>query len=193
MSLWFLPQPFERWQYNPAYRDLEQSVTGEIEKVLGELLRARGLKLATAESCTGGLIGDRITDIAGSSDYYLGGVVAYAYEAKAALLGVGWDLLNSRGAVSREVALAMADGVRRVLGADVAVSVTGIAGPGGGTPEKPVGTTWIALSAKDGAWARLFCWRGDREENKRFSADAALQMAVDYLNGLRALDSIKEG
>ncbi|MEW6242622.1 MAG: CinA family protein [Chloroflexota bacterium] len=158
-------------------------MTEPLESVVGPLLRARSLKLATAESCTGGLIADRITDVAGSSDYFLGGVVAYAYEAKVALIHVSWDTLRKYGAVSRETVIEMARGVRTALGADIGLSVSGIAGPGGGLPDKPVGTTWIGLSANDGDWARKFAWDGDRRANKQLSADAALQMLMDYLNG----------
>jgi PncC family amidohydrolase len=153
------------------------------ELQIGLLLRTRGLKLATAESCTGGLVADHITDVPGSSDYFVGGVVAYAYEAKVALLHVSWDTLRLHGAVSRETVIEMARGVRTALGADIGVSVSGIAGPGGGLPEKPVGTTWLGLSAHDGAWARKFVWDGDRRANKESSAQAALQFVLDYLNG----------
>ncbi|MEZ0396361.1 MAG: CinA family protein [Anaerolineales bacterium] len=154
-----------------------------LEFRLGALLRQRNLKLATAESCTGGLIADRITDVAGASEYFVGGVVAYAYEAKVALLHVSWDTLRAHGAVSRETVIEMARGVRTILGADLSISVSGIAGPGGGLPGKPVGTTWIGLSATDGDWARKFLWSGDRRANKQASADAALQFAIDYLSG----------
>ena len=150
---------------------------------VGNLLRERGLKLALAESCTGGLIGDRITNTPGSSDYFVGGVVAYAYSAKADLLGVSWDTLNSKGAVSQETVLEMARGARRVFGADIAVSISGIAGPGGGTADKPVGTTWVGLVAPDGEWAKRFQFSGIREQNKASAADAALQMLLDYLLG----------
>lgn len=153
------------------------------ETRVGELLRSRGLKLGLAESCTGGLIADRLTNIPGSSDYFLGGIVAYAYEAKVALLGVSWETLRSFGAVSRETVLEMARGARRALGSDLALSVSGIAGPGGGTPEKPVGTTWIGLVAPDGEWARHLVWEGDRIQNKRSSAEAAIQLVADYLKG----------
>ncbi len=152
------------------------------ELQIGLLLRTRGLKLATAESCTGGLVADHITDIPGSSDYFVGGVVAYAYEAKVALLHVSWDTLRLHGAVSRETVIEMARGVRTALGADIGVSVSGIAGPGGGLPEKPVGTTWLGLSARDGDWARKFVWDGDRRANKESSAQAALQFVLDYLD-----------
>lgn len=154
-----------------------------IEKVLHDHLQKSGLKLVTAESCTGGLISHRITDIPGSSEYFVGGFVAYSYEAKASLLGVSWDTLNTKGAVSRETVLEMARGARQALNADIAVSVSGIAGPGGGTPEKPVGFTWIGLVSQKGEWARNFNWDGNREQNKSYSCDAALQLVLDYLEG----------
>ena len=150
---------------------------------IGALLRARGLKLATAESCTGGLIANWITDTPGSSDYFLGGIVAYAYEAKVALLNVSWETLQKYGAVSRETVLEMARGARTNLSADVAISVSGIAGPGGGLPNKPVGTTWFGLAAADGEWAYLYQFKGDRLENKSFAAETALKVLVDYLQG----------
>ena len=150
---------------------------------VGRLLRERGLKLALAESCTGGLLGDRITNIPGSSEYFLGGVVAYAYSAKVNLLGVSWDTLNSKGAVSQATVLEMARGARRVFGADIAASISGIAGPGGGTVDKPVGTTWIGLAAPDGEWARQFQFHGARQENKASATEAAFQMLLDYLVG----------
>ena len=153
-----------------------------LEQTLGPLLRLRGLKLATAESCTGGLVADHITDVPGSSDYFVGGVVAYAYEAKVALLHVSWDTLRLHGAVSRETVIEMARGVRTALGGDIGLSVSGIAGPGGGLPEKPVGATWIGLSARDGDWARKFVWDGDRRANKESSTQAALQFVLDYLD-----------
>ena len=153
------------------------------EVVIGRLLREKNLKLATAESCTGGLIADRITNVPGSSEYFRGGIVSYAYEAKVALLNVSWDTLRMYGAVSKETVIEMARGVRISLGADLALSVSGIAGPGGGLPDKPVGTTWIGLSTTEGDWARRFVWQGDRIENKALSADAALQFVLDYLDG----------
>ena len=152
-----------------------------IEIILGDLLRQRKLTLATAESCTGGLVASRITDVPGSSEYFLGGIVAYAYEAKVALLDVSWDTLQAYGAVSKETVIEMARGARTAFGADVAVSVSGIAGPGGEMPGKPVGTTWFGLSTTAGDWARRFAWDGDRLTNKTLSADAALQFVLDYL------------
>jgi PncC family amidohydrolase len=160
-----------------------------LEIQIGDLLRQKGWKLATAESCTGGLIGHRITDIPGSSDYYLGGVVAYAYEAKVAVLGVSWETLKKHGAVSRETVLEMARGARTLLGADIAVSVSGIAGPGGATPDKPVGTTWFGLSTAEGEWARIHRFPGDRAQNKANSAQAALQFVLDALTGPQQLEA----
>ena len=154
-----------------------------LEIIVGQLLRDNGFTLATAESCTGGLIANRITDVSGSSEYFRGGIVAYAYEAKVALLDVSWDTLRTYGAVSTETVIEMARGARMALGADIAVSVSGIAGPGGGMPDKPVGTTWIGLSTTDGDWARKFVWEGDRLQNKTLSVDAALQFVLDYLEG----------
>lgn len=154
-----------------------------VENMLGGLMRRRKRTLATAESCTGGLVADRITNVPGSSEYFRGGIVAYAYEAKVALLGVSWDMLRTHGAVSREVVMEMARGARVALDVDIAVSVSGIAGPGGGLPGKPVGTTWVGLSTEDGDWARKFIWEGDRLQNKALSAEAALQLVLDYLEG----------
>ena len=154
-----------------------------LEIQIGKLLRERGLRLALAESCTGGQVGDRITNLAGSSEYFWGSVVAYAYEAKVALLGVSWETLNTHGAVSRETVLEMARGARSRLATDLAVAVSGIAGPGGGTDEKPVGTTWVGLVATDGEWSRQFLFSGNRHQNKTSAADAALNFLLDYLTG----------
>ena len=158
-------------------------MSNSLESQVGQLLQERGLKLVLAESCTGGLLGSRITDVPGSSEYFLGGIVAYAYEAKVELLGVSWDTLNTKGAVSRETVLEMARGMRNLIKAHIAVSVSGIAGPGGGTHEKPVGTTWIGLVSEDGEWAKIFQFSGDRERNKVSAVDAALNLLLDYLMG----------
>jgi PncC family amidohydrolase len=154
-----------------------------LEEVLRKHMHAHGLKLATAESCTGGLVSDRITNVSGSSEYFPGGIVAYSYEAKASLLGVSWTTLNSHGAVSEETVLEMARGARKLFDADIAISVSGIAGPTGGTPEKPVGTTWFGLSTNEGEWSRHFIWDGDRKKNKHLSSEIALQFVIDYLEG----------
>jgi PncC family amidohydrolase len=179
----------ERWAvYNLHNKNHEATVAESLEHQIGKLLRERGLKLSLAESCTGGLLGDRITNLPGSSEYFWGSLVTYAYEAKVALLHVSWDTLHTYGAVSRETVLEMARGARAGLNTDIAVSVSGIAGPGGGTEGKPVGTTWICLVAADGEWTRLFHFQGDRLQNKASAADAALQLLLDYLEG-RAGDS----
>lgn len=158
-------------------------MTNSLETQVGRLLQERQLKLVLAESCTGGLFGSRITDVPGSSEYFLGGVVAYAYEAKADLLNVSWDTLNTKGAVSRETVLEMARGIRDLLKGDIAISVSGIAGPGGGTPEKPVGTTWIGMVTNDGEWAKIFYFTSDREGNKAAAVDAGLNWLLEYLQG----------
>lgn len=152
-----------------------------LEVLVGEYLRRRGLRLAVAESCTGGLIGHRLTNVAGSSTYYMGSVIAYAYEAKVRLLGVRWETLERYGAVSKETVLEMAYGVRQALAADVGISVSGIAGPGGGTPDKPVGLTWIGLSASgvDEAWS--YIWGGDRIQVKEQTAEQALRLLAEFL------------
>jgi PncC family amidohydrolase len=158
-----------------------------MEAQVGELLRARGMTVALAESCTGGLIMHRLSNIAGSSAYLLGGLVVYSYEAKVQFAGVRQADLIAHGAVSEVVAAQMADGVRAAFHADVALSVTGIAGPGGGTPEKPVGLVYIGLSAADLPSAHVIrrVWDKDREGNKAQSAEAALAMLHTYLSGLR--------
>ena len=154
-----------------------------LELRVGMLAQQNKITLLTAESCTGGLIAHRITDIPGSSEYFMGSIVAYSYAAKASLLKVSWDTLNNKGAVSQETVLEMARGARSILATDLAVSVSGIAGPGGGTPDKPVGTTWIALAAPNGEWTRHFVWDGNRDQNKTYSADAAFQFILDYFEG----------
>ncbi|MCE7919009.1 MAG: CinA family protein [Chloroflexi bacterium CFX1] len=154
-----------------------------LESRIGDVMNQKRLTLAAAESCTGGLVSSRITDVPGSSAYFLGGVVAYSYEAKASLLGVSWDTLNKYGAVSRETVIEMARGARKLFNADIAVSISGIAGPGGGTDAKPVGTVWVGLSASGGEEARHFVWEGDRILNKQLSSEAAMQFILDYLEG----------
>ncbi len=152
-----------------------------VEYLIGDLLRQSGQKLAVAESCTGGLISDRITNVPGSSDYFIAGVVSYANQAKVNLLQVRRATLESVGAVSRQTVIEMARGVRQVNSVDIGVSVSGIAGPGGGTDDKPVGTTWIGLSSTDyeNAWRNLF--QGSRREVKEQAAQQALQILYDYL------------
>ena len=149
---------------------------------VGAGLRSRGFTCATAESCTGGLIGHLFTETSGSSDYFVGGAIVYSYAAKERVLGVEHDTLMAVGAVSPEAALQMAQGARRLYGVDVAVAVTGVAGPCGGTPDKPVGTVHIHLSAANGYERdEHYVWSSDRSGNKLLSAWAALQMIADYL------------
>ena len=134
-----------------------------IEDTVIRRLRARGMTIACAESCTGGLVAKRLTDVAGCSDVFMGGSVTYSNDAKARLLGVMGESLERYGAVSEQVALEMARGVRERLGTDIGISTTGIAGPGGGTPEKPVGTIWIAISTREREFARLLRLSPHRE------------------------------
>jgi nicotinamide-nucleotide amidase len=154
-----------------------------LEIEVGQRLTARGLTIALAESSTGGLIAKRLTDISGSSAYIIGGVVAYANEVKQRLLGVSEQTLIDHGAVSEPVARQMAEGARRLFGTDLATSVTGIAGPTGATATKPVGLHYVGLSAADGTWVRRFVWDGDRTHNRESTADAALRLVLDYLDG----------
>ena len=154
----------------------------DLEEKVGELLSQRGWTLAVAESCTGGLVGHRITNVSGSSVYFEGGVISYSNEVKEHVLGVPLETLIDHGAVSKETVLAMAKGVRRLLGTDVAVSITGIAGPTGGTPEKPVGLVYIGLAAEDAESAEKHIWAGDRESNKAQTAEAALKLLFSYLS-----------
>ncbi|HEY0444720.1 MAG TPA: CinA family protein [Candidatus Limnocylindrales bacterium] len=139
----------------------------------------RHLTVATAESCTGGLVASLITDVSGSSGYFRGAIVAYADETKRDVLAVPAAMLAAHGAVSAQVARAMALGARDRLTVDLAVSVTGIAGPGGGSDEKPVGLTYIAAADRGGVEVRRYLWTGDRAANKRASAEAALELLVE--------------
>ena len=152
-----------------------------IEAEVGEVLRKRGLTLAVAESCTGGLLSSLITDVPGSSDYFRGGVVAYSNEVKERVLGVPREILETVGAVSPECARAMAEGVRRLLNADLALATTGIAGPTGGTPTKPVGLVYIALAHPSGVEVREHRFVGARRGNKHSAAHGALELLLDFL------------
>ncbi len=146
-----------------------------------ELLLAQKQTLAIAESCTGGLVTLRLTNLAGSSAYLIAAVVAYAYEAKVAMLGVSWDTLNHHGAVSPETASEMARGVRERFNSTIGVAVTGIAGPGGGMPGKPVGLTYIALATETQIIVEKHLWNDNRLANKSHSADAALNLLKRFL------------
>jgi nicotinamide-nucleotide amidase len=156
-----------------------------LEDEIIALLVKGGRTLAVAESCTGGLIGHRLTQVPGSSAAFLGGVIAYHNTVKQNLLGVPAEVLEREGAVSEATALAMASGVRRLLGTHVSVAVTGIAGPTGDSPDKPLGLTYVALSAEpDVSICERHVWQGDRQANKEASATAALSLLRRYLEGL---------
>lgn len=148
----------------------------ELEVGIARALKRRGWTLAVAESCTGGLLGYGITKVPGSSSYFLGGIISYSNQAKESLLGVSAETLAQHGAVSQETALAMAAGACRALGADVGISITGIAGPSGGTQDKPVGLTWIGVHSPRGAHAERFVFPGDRQGNRAAAAEAALKL-----------------
>lgn len=155
--------------------------TNAISLQIGEALRAKGLVMGTAESCTGGRIANMITLVAGSSDYFAGGVVSYSNEVKHHVLGVSEEDLRAHGAVSREVVEQMALGAIRTLGCDCSVATSGIAGPGGGTPDKPVGTVWIAAAMGNRVVSHCFHFGTERAENIQAAADAALAMLLDLL------------
>ena len=154
-----------------------------LEERAGAALNEKGWTLALGESCTGGLIAHRITDVPGSSDYFLGGVTAYSDPVKERLLGVKRETLIAVGAASEETAREMAQGARHTIGSDVGISVTCIAGPGGGTDEKPVGLTYIGASTADGEWVERHLFQGDRKAIKESAANAALELLLNALGG----------
>jgi nicotinamide-nucleotide amidase len=172
-----LRTPLERYLFAEDERAIEEIVLA--------LCRARGLRLATAESCTGGMVAERITSVPGASDVFAGSVVTYSNALKQHLLGVSDDLLERHGAVSAEVAAAMASGARIHLGADVAVAVTGIAGPDGGTPEKPVGLVYLHTASPDGERGRELNLPGEREQIRRRSTVASLHLLRTHLTRSR--------
>ncbi len=169
-----LVEPLERWLFARDERPIEELVLA--------LCRARGFTLATAESCTGGLVAERLTRVPGSSDVFVGSIVAYADEVKVSALGVPRELLEQHGAVSAEVAAAMARCVRDRLGADVGIGVTGIAGPGGATPEKPVGLVYVSVSAPDAEHTIDFSYPSDRAAIRSRAAVAALHLVRRVLS-----------
>ena len=155
---------------------------GALEKQFGEILRDKGVTISTAESCTGGYIAHLITSVAGSSAYFKGSVVSYADEVKIKVLGVNPSDIEARGVVSETVVIQMAEGVRKLLGTDYAVSTSGIAGPDGGTPEKPVGTVWIGVATPDKTFARKFVFSFTRERNIAKAAAKALELVLNEVN-----------
>jgi nicotinamide-nucleotide amidase len=154
------------------------------EQAIGSRLRELHLTIATAESCTGGLVSDRLTDVPGSSDYFQGGVVAYANKVKTNLLGVKPAVLRRHGAVSRETVVQMAAGTRRRFRVDVAIAVSGIAGPGGGTRTKPVGLVWMAVAAGERVAVEQHRFRGSRRQVKTRAAQAALRLCLNTLEAI---------
>ena len=157
-----------------------------LEECIGRLLKASEKTLSTAESCTGGSIASMITSVSGSSEYYLGSVVSYANSVKTNVLGVSADIIEKYGAVSRECVIAMADGVRKLTGSDFSVATSGIAGPGGGSEDKPVGTVWIGVSSQMGTEAFRLVFKGDRKRNiERFSANALNILRVKLVNEIK--------
>jgi len=160
----------------------------KLEVEIGPLLLNGNYKLVVAESCTGGLVSHRITNVAGSSEYYIGGVCAYAYEAKRSLLGVKPKTLKKYGAVSRETVLEMSNGARKLFSKEIpfenliGISISGIAGPGGGLPGKPVGLVWMSLSSDKGTWAWKKAFKGNRIQIKEQSSDHVLLLLLQYLS-----------
>jgi PncC family amidohydrolase len=153
----------------------------QLSQKLGKQLDEHRLTISLAESCTGGLLASILTDIPGSSHYVTGGVVSYSNEAKMQVLGVSPETLEAHGAVSAETAAEMARGVRTLLQTDLAISVTGIAGPGGGTPEKPVGLVYLHLASSEVEWGEMHVWPYDRIGNKRATVAAGLRLALRYV------------
>jgi competence/damage-inducible protein CinA-like protein len=161
----------------PLGENLISSSGETMEEVVARVLTANGASIAVAESCTGGMLAEHLTNLAGSSNYFLGGVVCYSNEMKTALAGVPAQMIETKGAVSAEVASALADGIRKGTGATIGIGVTGIAGPGGGTPEKPVGLVYIGIADEHGPRSREFRFSaGDRDRNRQMATQAALDL-----------------
>jgi len=163
----------------------EERVMAGLEQEVGNLLHQKGLTLGIVESATGGLISHLITNVPGSSDYFKGSVTAYSNEVKIKVVGVKEDTINRYGAVSPQVAEEMAQGGRRILASDICLADTGIAGPAGATPGKPVGLFYIGLSQQTGTHSQKHNFHGDREQNKRRAAEAALGWLKEYLLSLK--------
>lgn len=156
-----------------------------LEQEIGDLLRQKGLTLGAVESATGGLISHLLTNVPGSSNYYQGSVTAYSNEVKINVVGVKAATIDKYGAVSPQVAEEMAAGGRKLLRADICVADTGIAGPAGATPGKPVGLFYIGLAHAGGSYSRKHVFTGDRQRNKQMAAETALMWVKEYLTGLR--------
>ena len=165
---------------------MENEPLAQLTARLQLLCLERGFTVATAESCTGGLVAKLITDVPGASGYFRGGVVAYANETKELLLGVPAELLAAFGAVSAQAARAMAQGASARTGAALAVAVTGVSGPGGGTAAKPVGLTYVAVAHAGGVEVRRYVWTGDRSSNREATARAALELLLECVTAAPA-------
>ena len=165
----------------PALHDTCDAERNALVSEILSFARERGLTLGTAESCTGGLVAAALTDVAGSSDVFRGGVVSYWEEVKTDVLGVSADVIENDGVVSAACAEQMAAGACKVIGCDVAVSTTGIAGPGGGSPDKPVGTVWVGLAAKGRTQSTLLTLEGSRAQIREDAVSAALQNFFEFL------------
>jgi PncC family amidohydrolase len=166
------------------FRSLRRIISGVLqppEEAIAELLTRAGFRLALAESCTGGLVGHRVTNVPGASAYYQGSITAYAYEAKMRLLGVQPETLDEYGAVSAETVLEMASGVRKALGAEVGLAISGIAGPGGGMPQKPVGLVYFGINLPGVQEATREVFAGGRVQVKEQAAERALGLLVEHL------------
>jgi PncC family amidohydrolase len=173
-----------QWLARPIFSGIILGVSEPnelLEVTLGKLLTEKKWTLAIAESCTGGLVTHRLTNVPGSSAYVIVSVIAYAYEAKVRALGVSWDTLNKFGAVSEETVCEMARGARERFDATLGLAITGIAGPGGGTPEKPVGLTYFGLASADGVFVEKNIWQGSRLQIKEQSAQAALMLLKSFV------------
>jgi len=153
----------------------------KLEKVIGDALREKGWTLSVAESCTGGLICDRITDVPGSSDYFMGGMVTYSNESKAEHLGIPLDFIKRYGAVSQQVAKKMAQGVRRAFSTTFGLSTTGVAGPTGGTKRSPIGRVFIGLADGEKIWVKKLNLKGSRREIKKQASEMALQFFYETM------------
>ena len=174
-------------QYHAHEMHSFEEIIGKVEYRLGQVLVSRGWRMAVAESCTGGLLSARLTDVPGSSRYFLGGVVSYSNELKRDMLGVPEAMLQEAGAVSEPAAAAMARGLEGT-GAELRIAVTGVAGPGGGTKVNPVGSTWIAVAVRNEMHTVHRQWDGDRTDNRRSSVQAALELALHILSGEDHID-----
>ena len=157
---------------------------GSMEQDIGNLLKKRNLTLGVVESATGGLISHRLTNVSGASLYYKGSITAYSNEIKIKVVGVSVETISQYGAVSNQVAKEMAQGGRQTLDVDICIADTGIAGPTGATPGKPVGLFYIGLADESGAYSQRHVFTGDREQNKRSAAEAALNWLKEYLTAL---------